>query len=210
MVKVIQAGDLELHEVHEKFNLSLVWSDDQFFLEWQREPTTLTDYERYWLDQVKADYLSLFAHRFNEEVVKLSVLAPLLSLAGLTRFPFIPSAEHQIGIAIEDNDEIIRGKIDMLVLHEQLWAIVIEAKRHQLNVAETLPQGLAYMMASPNTEKPTFGLAINGTEFLFLKLVKQDPPRYGLSRLFSLFNPGNDLYIVLGVLKHLKDMVQLA
>ncbi len=208
MVQVIPATDLELHQVYEKFNLKPVWDNPQFFSEWQAEPVKLTDYEKYWLDQVKADALSLMAHRFNEEVVKLSVLAPLLSLAGLNRFPFIPSAEHEVEIAFEDGNEIIRGKIDMLVLHQHLWAIVVEAKRHQLNVTQALPQALTYMMASPNREYPIYGLVLNGTEFLFLKLVQQNAPQYGISQLFSLLNPGNDLYKVLGILKHLSDAVR--
>jgi hypothetical protein len=208
MAQVISATDLELHQVYEKFNLRPVWDDPQFFPEWQGEQVELTDYEKYWLDQIKADALSLMAHRFNEEVVKLSVLAPLLSLAKLNRFPFIPSAEHEVEIAFEDDGEIIRGKIDLLVLHQHLWAIVVEAKRHQLNVTEALPQALTYMMANPNGAYPIYGLILNGTEFLFLKLVQQDTPQYSISRLFSLLNPGNDLYKVWGILKYLSDAVR--
>jgi hypothetical protein len=63
------------------------------------------------------------------------------------------------------------------------------------------------MMNRPTIREPLFGFITNGSEFVYLKLMQQDSPRYGLSRLFSLINPGNDLYAVLGVLKRLGEVV---
>ena len=112
-------------------------------------------------------------------------------------------------IVVEDEEEIVRGRIDVLVLHQQLWVTTIESKRKRFNVLEALPQILFYMMGSPNTDKPTFGFLSNGSEFLFLKLIKQNTPQYALSsRLFSLINRGNDLYNVVGVLKRLGEWVR--
>src|SRR5207237_823378 len=143
MVQIIQASELTLHEVEEKFNLHLV-EDEQFFREWQDDLPEVTDAQKQWLDQVKADFLSLRAYPLHEELVKMVVLAPLLSLAGFFRHPFHPEAE--VKVSAEDEGEIVRGKIDVLILHRQLWVAVIEAKNKQFSVDEALPQALFYMM----------------------------------------------------------------
>ena len=67
---------------------------------------------------------------------------------------------------------------------------------------------LAYMLAAPNSEKPAFGLVLNGSEFLFLKLVRGEYPQYAMSDLFSLLNRGNNLYHVLRVLKRLRNLME--
>ena len=67
---------------------------------------------------------------------------------------------------------------------------------------------LACMLASPNLVQPVYSLITNGGSFVFLKLV-QGPAAayYALSHIFEMRNPGNDLYPVLAVLKHLKHLV---
>jgi hypothetical protein len=206
MVQIIQAKTLDLYAVQKKFSLTEV-CDRTFFDEWQQNLPELTGAEQHWLDQIKVDFLGLSTQALGEEIVKMFVLAPLLSLAGLARLPFRLSAEHQIEIALEDEDELIRGKIDLLVLHQNLWAIVIESKREALNVTIALPQALTYMMKSPNAEQPTYGLITNGSEFRFIKLIKSEQPQYSLSDLFTLQRFDNDLYQVLRVLKKLQDVI---
>jgi superoxide dismutase len=58
MDQIIQASDLALHQVKERFNLQQVW-DDQFFWECQGELPEINDYERHWLEHVKDDFSSL-------------------------------------------------------------------------------------------------------------------------------------------------------
>lgn len=101
---------------------------------------------------------------------------------------------------------VIRGKIDVLVLQDQFWIIVIESKRAKFSLEPRIPQALAYMLANPNPEKPLFGLVTNGSNFIFLKLVKQEVPYYALSDEFTL-RRGNDLYSVLGILKRLGQLL---
>jgi hypothetical protein len=202
----IPANQLSLANVEEKFELRQV-QDSEFFREWRYfiEPS---EAERQWLDQVRADFLALSKHPLHEEIVKLVVLAPLLSLAGLCRPPFLPSAEAQVEIAIADMDEQIRGRVDILVLHRQLWVAVIESKRKGLDVSEALPQALFYMLNSPNASQPTYGLATNGSHFLFIKLVNQNGLHYALSDEFTLRRQDNELYQVLAILKHLANITQ--
>jgi hypothetical protein len=95
MAQVIQASELTLHDVEEKFLLQQV-EDEQFFGEWQEKLPELTADQKEWLDQVKANFLALEKYPVHEEIVKMVVLSPLLSLAGLFRYPFRPVAEKQV------------------------------------------------------------------------------------------------------------------
>lgn len=202
MTQTSQASTLSLHDVKEKFNLQEV-QDQQFFQEWQDGLPEPTDAEKSWLDLVKADFISLKEYPLYEEIVKLAVLGPLLSLAGFFRHPFHPEAEVEVRIEAKDEGEIVRGRIDVLVLHRQLWVAVIESKNKQFSVEEAL----LYMMTNPSNEKPTFGFATNGSHFIFIKLTKQDTPRYALSDEFTLNRRGNELYSVLSVLRRLGELV---
>ena len=84
---------------------------------------------------------------------------------------------------------------------------MIESKHSEFSLNKAMPQGLAYMLASPNananakTRRDTFGLVTNGSDFRFLKVSHQPIPTYSVSAIFSLIDPGNDLYSVLKILK---------
>lgn len=206
MVQSIQAGELTLHDVKVRFDLQQA-QDPDFFPEWQVNSSELNEYDRHTLNQAKADFLYLDEYPVHEEIVKMVVLSPLLSVAGFYRRPFRPTAEKQVEIVVEEANEIVRGRIDILVLNQTLWVTVIESKSKRFNVREALPQALFYMLNQPNPKSQTFGLATNGSEFLFIKLLKQQTaPQYGLSRLFSLINPGNELYQVVGILQRLGQL----
>lgn len=211
MPQIIPAHSLELHEVEARFGLQQS-HDPDFFPEWQGVEVDLDERDCYWLDKAKSSFLGLIKYRLHEEVVKLSILAPLLTVSGLGSEPFVPKAEKQIEISFpvqeQDSDgEIIRGRIDLLILYRNLWVVTIETKPQQSDVLEALPQALTYMMASPDSQRPQFGLLTNGRHFMFVKLLKQPQPTYGLSELFTLFRQGNELYQVTAILKHLGALV---
>jgi hypothetical protein len=206
MATLLQASNLTLHDVKQKFNLRRV-SDGQFFPEWQEPLPTITDWQKTWLDQVQADFLGLAEYPLHEKVTKLFVVAPLLSLAGLGRLPFLPVAEKQVEVSLGDLDELIRGRIDVLILQQSLWVALIETKPERADVMQALPQALFYMMTAPDTDRDAFALLANGYHFVFVKLSRQDSPQYALSRVFSLVNPGNDLYAVLQILQRLGELV---
>jgi len=111
-------------------------------------------------------------------------------------------------VSVKNPDEsvTIEGRIDVLVLGEQnLWVLVIESKRAEFSIKVGLAQILAYMLADPVPQKPCFGMITNGGSYVFLKLVPGDPPTYGISKVFDLLNPGNDLYHVLTILKNIRQ-----
>jgi hypothetical protein len=142
-----------------------------------------------------------------ESIVKMVVLSPLLDLAGFYEPPFRVDGETDIQVSAEDEGEAIQGCIDVLVIQGEFWVTVIEAKNSEFSITKAIPQALAYMLATPALEKPTFGLVLNGSEFLFLKLVRDNVPQYATSNLLSLLNRGNDLYPVLRILKRFRNLI---
>jgi len=205
MVQRIQAEKVTLYDLVNKFKLRLS-KDECFFLDWQGELPETNDWERQRLDRVKESYFNLTMRLMLEDLVKMVVLSPLLDLAGFYLSPFYNQSEESVEIVEEDEGFVIRGKIDVLVLQDRFWVIVIESKRAKFSLEPGIPQALAYMLANPNPEKPLFGLVTNGSNFIFLKLVKQDVPYYALSDEFTL-RRGNDLYTVLGILKRLSQVL---
>lgn len=205
MTQAIAARKVKLHDLKTKFGLQRV-EDEQFFREWLDELPELTAVERQALDRVKRNYLYLLEYLGMENIV-MAVLSPLLYLAGFYEPPFRVDGENKVKVSTIDEGEVIQGSIDVLVIQGQLWVSVIEAKNSEFSLTKAIPQTLAYMLARPNQEKPAFGVVLNGSEFLFIKLVQANVPQYALSDVFSLLNRGNDLYEVVRVLKRWGRMV---
>jgi predicted type IV restriction endonuclease len=203
MVQTIPATQVTLRELKQTFGLQQV-QDPTFFPEWLEDRTTLTEVEQNFLDRVKDNFVELMEDPpMLENSVKMVVLAPLLDLAGFYHKPFRIETETSVDLEMKDEELVIRGRIDVLVLKNRLWLLVIESKRSDFAVTRAIPQALAYMLSNPEVTQPTFGMITNGNEFLFLKSTRQPTAEYANSRLFSLFNPNNELYTVLQVLKRL-------
>lgn len=168
----------------------------------------LTALEKQYLDRVKNHYIRLLkSPPLLENSVKMVVLSPLLDLAGFYDEPFRIRSEVSIEVATDDEDEVIRGRVDVLVLKERLWILAIEAKRSDFDVTVATGQALTYLLSNPEPGRCSFAMICNGQNFLFLKFAPTSHPRYAHSRLFSLFNPGNDLYEVLKIMKNLGEAV---
>jgi predicted type IV restriction endonuclease len=203
MVQAIQAKEITLLDLENSFGLQLV-EDDQFFREWQDNLPEITNTEKQQLDRVKASYANLLKYPpLLENTVKMVVLSPLLDLADFYLSPFHVKSEKSVEVTADDEGVTVKGQIDVLILFEQLVVIVIESKQAAFSVEVGKAQLLAYMLALSNTDKPIYGLITNGGSFIFVKLVKQDTSKYALSRLFYIFNPENELYTVLRILKRL-------
>jgi hypothetical protein len=80
--------------------------------------------------------------------------------------------------------------------------IIVESKKTALSVWTVLPQTLAYLMANPWPEKPSFALVTNGDDILLVKL-RANVHDYALSRIFAPFISREELYRVLQILKHI-------
>ncbi|MGK7920985.1 MAG: restriction endonuclease subunit R [Trichodesmium sp.] len=201
MVQTIEARNITLYELETNFNLQLV-KDEQFFQEWQDNLPEITELEKQHLDRVQASYSNLEKYPpILENTVKMVVLSPLLNLAGFYLPPFHIKSEKSIEISDQDEEIIVCGEIYVLTIFNQLWILVIESKKATFSLEVGKPQLLAYMLGNSNPDKPVYGMITNGNSFIFIKLIQQETPQYALSRLFYIFNPGNDLYNVLRVLK---------
>jgi hypothetical protein len=206
MATTIAAHSLKLHDLKAGFNLQQVEAED-FFPEWLDADQPLSLVETSTLDRIKRNYRYLLEYPVMESIVKMVVLSPLIDLAGFYEPPLRVNGEANIQVSAEDEGEIIQGSIDILVVDRTFWITVIEAKNSEFSITKAIPQTLSYMLAEPNPQRPTFGLILNGSEFLFLKLTHTPVPQYATSNRFSMLNRGNDLYQVLNILKHLKQNI---
>ncbi len=212
MVATLAASLLNQEEVEEKLKLTEIPCLG-FFSELDDPLPELDELTEHWLNKIQTDFLSIMKRSLKEEVVKVMVLSHLLSAANLSSRPFYPNTEESVEIELPDDptsDEagtIIRGRIDFLVMHEHLWAIVVESKRTQLNVRMGIPQALIHMMASPNDDRPTYGLVLNGTDFLFIKLLKGDRNRYAVSRPLTMYDPDRDIHQTVQILRKLRSVI---
>jgi hypothetical protein len=190
-----------LGQIEEKLGIRL--SDDRtFFLEWLNLPATLSNSDQDRLDRIRQNYLYKSTDGILlEETIKLVLLSPLLELAGFYQSPYKFRAEVSVEVeAIGDTDEILRGRIDALVLQNRLWIVLIESKKATFDLELALPQTLAYMAANPQPDRPLFGIITNGSSYLFVKLLDR---QYGTSDLFATRSQHrNNLYEVLEILRH--------
>jgi hypothetical protein len=208
MVQTIPARTIDLRYLIDNFGIQRM-REPQFFLEWQEELPELTVLEKQQLDRIQAGFFNLVEYPpLLENIVQLSIISPLLFVAGFYLPPFHIKAEESIQIQIEDDGVAIEGRIDILLLQDNLWTTVIESKQFSFSTEAGLAQLLTYMLANPHPEYPTYGLITNGIDFQFVKLVQEEKPKYSLSDKFILTNQGNELYCVLQILKKLKVSVE--
>lgn len=207
MVQFIQARNIGIAYLEARFSLEQS-NNAAFFPEWWENLPEISDLEKQYLDKVKFHFLRLVKYPpLSEETVKLVVLSPLLSLAGFYDEPFFIRSESSIEISVENEDEVIRGKIDVLVIQQQLWLLVIESKRTAFSLLEAIPQALTYMLANPHPTKPLFGLVMNGSDFIFIKFSQINQAQYALSDQFTLLKRENELYQVFQILKKLGQIL---
>jgi hypothetical protein len=205
MVQVIAVTDAIKSLADAETRLNLQRNDQPtFFPEWQSPLPALNPTEIADLSQL---HRRLLYHRADGELLEgavvLLVVSPLLELAGFYDPPFKIKAETTIELAIDDGEEVLRGRIDVLVLQNRLWVAVLESKKSMISARSALPQALAYMMSRPAIDQPLFGILTNGDDIVFVKLTTQPTPQYQLSRAFSLYTLPSELHLALQTLKHL-------
>ena len=203
MVQTLQARTLTLRDLIASFGLHLTL-DPAFFREWQVALPEVTETEKAYLDRVKAGYLNLIEYPpLLEKAVQMAILSPILFLAEFYLPPFHIKTEKSIEISAEDEGVVVRGQLDILLLRDQFWVMVIESKEASFSPEAGLAQLLTYMLANPQPERPGFSLIASGGSFTFVKLQHGRSPQYGLSQIFEIRNPGNELYEVFAILKGL-------
>ncbi|MGD1936304.1 MAG: type I restriction endonuclease [Cyanophyceae cyanobacterium] len=105
-------------------------------------------------------------------------------------------------LTIPDGDEVYSGRIDGLIIAQQLWLVLVESKRPRFSASTGVPQALAYACANPNRDRPLFLMVTNGDDFIFLKV---EGDRYSRPVSFSIFGQGSAGFEgVLRVLRRIK------
>ncbi|TRU68587.1 MAG: type I restriction endonuclease subunit R [Microcystis viridis Mv_BB_P_19951000_S69] len=160
------------------------------------------------MDELRQRYLyQRSAGQLLEGTVTLLLVSPLLAIAGFYDPPFRVRAEESVSLTVDDGEEILSGRIDVLVWLNQFWVVIVESKKTALSVWTALPQTLAYLMANPQPEKPSFALVTNGDDLLLVKL-RANVHHYALSRVFAPFISREELYRVLPILKHIAAAIK--
>ncbi|MEM8637748.1 MAG: type I restriction endonuclease subunit R [Cyanobacteria bacterium P01_G01_bin.54] len=207
-VTAITKAITTLQAAEQRFNLVRT-ADPAFFSEWYTDLPEITAAATATLDRIRARYRYHRAQgHLAESLVNLVVLSPLLELAGFYDPPFVMRGEAAVELELtrrmnETTAETLRGRIDFLVISRGLWVAVLESKGTEINVDVALPQVLAYMMTSPEPQRPRFGLVTNGGEFFFVKVMGVETPQYDVSRVFSHLPLRNELYEVLRILQQI-------
>ena len=203
---ITDASSLTLSNLRQTFGLQFN-SSDRFFDEWLNNAATLTEAELKGLDRLSQNYTYLSQEEPPlEEVVKLVVVSPLLDLAGFYQFPFFVKAEVSTNIEVADeaNAMAVQGRIDILVIQDSFWILVIESKPARLDVTAGIPQALTYLLSAPNLQSSCYGMVTNGREVLFLKCDRQQgQPQYMRSSTYRLIENTTERIQVLQGLKQI-------
>jgi type I site-specific restriction endonuclease len=203
------ARNLTLADLRQNFGL-LPNTTDRYFQDWLNHLPPLAPDEITALDRLATNYEYLSESDSPlEEVIKLVVLSPLLDLAGFYRSPFLPKAEVSTSLEIADEPDAspIQGKIDVLILQESFWVLVIESKPARIDVTAGVPQILTYLLSAPVNHIP-FGMITNGREMLFLKLDRSQPqPQYLKSMAYRLLDSPQERIQILQALKHIGQQI---
>lgn len=187
--------------------------NDPFFNQWLSESAALSEFERQSLDRLRQNYSNIIETNPLEEVVKLVVVAPLLDLAGFYQPPFSIRAEDSTTLEVTDQGRPFTGKIDVLVVKDVFWVLVIESKQARFDVFSGVPQGLSYLLSQPaetqiSTEQRRFAMVTNGREVVFLKLGVVPSPTYSQSRVYQVIDGDKDLDEILKGLKWIGEDVK--
>ena len=136
-------------EAEKRFNLYRSPSNN-FFTEWTSSLSKISDRDQTDIDTLWNRYIY---HRSGghllENTVMLLLVSPLLTIAGFYAPPFPIKAEESVRITVSDSEEILQGRIDLLILCDRLWVIVLESKKTMLSVWCAVPKLFAMQWLTP-------------------------------------------------------------
>jgi hypothetical protein len=207
MVQTISISEkTTLKYLRDRFNLQRI-EDGSFFSECNTSLPELNQVDQTFLERVRSRFFyQLDEGALLEGGVKMMMMAPLLDIAGFYDPPFKTRFEPTVVLEVETEAEILQGRIDALVVQNQFWVWVLEAKRTTFSLGLGIPQALAYMLSNPNPQQPTFGILTGGEDFIFIKLIQQPQLTYALSKKFSILNQG-DLNKVLQIMRRIGTLI---
>ncbi|MBD1927339.1 restriction endonuclease subunit R [Trichocoleus sp. FACHB-90] len=178
----------------------------------------LTQFEQQELLQIRNLFRDYYAEgKISEGQVKFLFVARLMWLAGFYQPSIKITLEEGIAdISIEDEETIIKGRMDILAINKTqattdtlFWILVIETKNSSINALEGLPQLLAYAYKSLEYQESVWGLTTNGMDYRFAYLQQGISPTYQLLPALNLIDSEPSIQL-LQVLKAICKLQNIA
>lgn len=182
---------------------------------------SLTEVEHQELDEIRNNFDNYYSWgKISEGQVKFLTIAPLMWLAGFYNPTVKITLEENIAdIFIEDEDTIIKGRMDILAVKKTkakitttaFWLLVIETKNSSVESLEGLPQLLTYAYKSLEEQESVWGLTTNGLSYWFVYLQQGNPPIYQLLPQLNLIDSEHTIQLlqVLKAICKLQNVVSL-
>jgi hypothetical protein len=199
MTQNLEASQLSLNDVRHLLKLDEGEADsltDFFSLE------PLSESEQQELLKIRQNFRRyLAAGKVSEELVKFLALSPLMRLTGFFDVPVVLTMEDSIPIEVEDEDTLIKGRLDILAVNgpdaeigaAQFWILVVEAKNSAIDSWAGLPQLLTYAYKSLQQQPSVWGLTTNGRNYQFVHLTRGNPCTYQILPELSLIDQGRSI-----------------
>ncbi|MDB9312936.1 hypothetical protein PN462_07475 [Spirulina sp. CS-785/01] len=188
MSQILDAHQLTLKQVQQDLQMQANFVPDlsQYLT---LEPLTQTEALHNLQHLAESYYLS---GRLLEGQVKLLLVSPLLWLAGFYTPEIEILLEEKIAeIYLEDQDIVIRGRMDILALSRtpnlpNFWILLIETKNAAIDTSAGLPQLLTYGSTGLTHQNTIWGLVTNGIDYQFVQLQGGEPKSYRVFPKLSL------------------------
>ena len=200
--------DWALDEIEETFNLLQVEQLD-VLTQWLSFPYTIDDYEKKYLDELKAVYL-IGGDDWNEVELENKFISPLFVFAKMDSKQFAYFLERELSTTIGDYE--IMGKVDGMIATgfrnpRKPYFCLNEYKRQTDPNGDPRAQVLIAMLAAQHLNEdnnPIYGCYIIGRSWYFMVLLGKE---YAISNVFTCTD--EELYDIFRILKGLRKGIQL-
>lgn len=204
MATTLDASNLSLEKVEALLNYR-EQLNDSFTSLLTLEP--LSEFEQQELAGIRDLFRSYYKPgKISEGQIRFLFLAPLLKLAGFYTPRIKILLEEKIAdILLEDEDKLIKGRMDILAVNRQIeedieitpfWILVIETKNSTVHQMEGLPQLLTYAYKSLENQPFVWGLTTNGIGYQFVYIERGNPPVYQLLPDLNLIRPDSSIQLL--------------
>ena len=145
------------------------------------------------------------AGKVSEGQIRLLPIAQLLWFSGFYQPHIKITLEEGIAqIYVEDEDTIIKGRMDILAVSRiqnkklitPFWILLVETKNSTIDALEGLPQLLTYAYKSLEEQAAVWGLTTNGMNYQFVYIQQGEHPTYQLFPELSLIRPEQTIQLL--------------
>ena len=166
----------------------------------------LTEVERHKLEEICRNFENYYEEGdILAGEIKFLFISPLMWLAGFYCPKIRITLEEGINdIVLEDEESVIKGRIDILAATRVelarkinlIWILLIESKRSRIDASVGLPQLLAYAYSGLEQQESVWGLTTNGLDYQFVYIQKGNPSTYQIFPKLSLMYPEQSIQLL--------------